>query len=89
MADFSSNSIGDEGAIAISTALESNTSLTELDLSSWDGTQIGTAGAQAIAKMLRVNRSLNSVDLWNNNIPDEGKQQLRDAVQGRTTRLEF
>ena len=46
-------------------------------------------GAQAIAKMLVVNRSLNSVDLSYNQIPDEGKQQLRDAVKGKNTTLQL
>ena len=55
-ANLAENQIGNEGAIAISAALESNISLVELDLSgNGYSTMIGTAGAQAIAKMLVVN----------------------------------
>ena len=38
---------------------------------------------------LEFNRSLNSVDLRFNQIPDEGKQQLRDAVKGKNTTLQL
>ena len=38
---------------------------------------------------LEFNRALNSVDLSLNLIPDEGKQQLRDAVKGKSIRLEL
>ena len=36
-----------------------------------------------------INRALNSVDLRLNQIPDEGKQQLRDAVEGKNTTLQL
>ena len=89
-ANLAENEIGDEGAIAICAALESNTSLTRLDLRGRvSGTMIGTAGAQAIAKMLVVNRSLNSVDLTWNDIPDKGKQLLRGAVGDRNITLQL
>ena len=89
-ANLGMNNIGDEGAIAISAALESNNMLTETDLTARQGSvKIGPAGAQAIAKMLAVNRALNSVDLRFNQIPGEGKQQLRDAVKGKNTSLQM
>merc|ERR1711908_68463 len=81
-ADFSANSIGDEGTAALSDALKANSTLETLEL--WTN-KIGAAGAQSLADMLQVNRSLNSVDLRFNPIPDEGKQQLRDAVKGKNT----
>ena len=64
------NGIGDEGAIAISEALKTNSTLTELGLGSYNDwtNKIGPAGAQALADMLEVNRSLNSINLLNNNL---------------------
>ena len=51
------NNIGDEGAIAISTALKNNNTLTEIDLNGLHyAVKIGNAGAQAIAKMMHVGR---------------------------------
>ena len=46
-------------------------------------------GIQAIAEALKVNRALNSVDLRWNEIPDEDKQLLRDAVGGRNIALQL
>ena len=70
--------------------MESNTTLEDLSLKSYDGgTQITAAGAQAIAKMLVVNRALKSVDLRSNSIPDEAKQHLRDAVGDRSITLQL
>ena len=83
-ANFSANSIGDEGTAALSDALKTNSTLETLDLRS---NEIGAAGAQSLANMLQFNRSLNSVDLTCNSIPDEGKQQLRDAVKGKSITL--
>ena len=59
-------------------------SLTELDLSR---KRIGAHGAMVIAPLLEFSRSLNSVDLRGNEIPDAGKQQLRDAVKGKNITL--
>ena len=80
-ANLDYNDIGDEGAIAISTALESNTTLEDLSLKSYDGgTQITAAGAQAIAKMLVVNRALTSLDLERNQIGAGGAQAIAVAL---------
>ena len=85
-ADFSGNRIGDEGTAALSDALKSNSTLEELKLVV---SGIGAAGAQSLANMLQFNRALNSVDLNYNEIPDEGKQQLRDAVKGKNITLQL
>ena len=85
-ADFSFNSIGDEGTAALSDALKTNSTLETLELRNAD---VGAAGAQSLAGMLQVNRALNSVDLSHNGIPDAGKQQLRDAVKGKNIKLEL
>ena len=47
------------------------------------------SGIQALAGALKVHRALNSVDLRSNNIPDEGKQQLRDTAQGKNITLQL
>ena len=55
-ANLAENRIGDEGAVAISAALENNNTLTELNLQAkFDGVKISATGAQAIANMLAVN----------------------------------
>ena len=61
-------------------------SLEELDLSD-EG--IGAHGAMVIAPLLEFSRSLTSVNLKYNFFPDEGKQQLRDAVKGKKITLEL
>merc|ERR1712100_902912 len=38
---------------------------------------------------LEFNRALNSVDLRENSIPDEGKQQLRNAVREKSITLQL
>ena len=60
--------------------------LVELDLKQKD---IGACGAMVVAHLLEFSRALNSVDLRFNQIPDEGKQQLRDAVKGKNTTLQL
>ena len=89
-ANLDHNDIGDEGAIAISAALESNTTLEDLSLKAkMNGTKITVVGAQAIAKMLVVNRALKSVDLRYNSIPDGGCQQLSAAVGNKSITLQL
>ena len=56
----SDNNIGDEGATAIAKALETNTTLSELDLYH---NNIGDEGATAIAKALETNTTLSKLDL--------------------------
>ena len=46
-----------------------------------------SSGIVALAKALEVNRALNSVDLRDNRIKNAGKQQLRDAVKGKSITL--
>jgi len=48
------------------------------------GCVIGDDGAVALAEALRSNTSLTKLDLdLHNNIGEQGKQLLRDAVAGR------
>ena len=80
-ADFSANSIGDEGTEALSEALKSNSTLETLELRN---NEVGAAGAQSLAGMLQVNRALTVLDVRGNFFGDAGKEQLRDAVKGRS-----
>ena len=66
-ANLDYNSIGDEGAAALSDALKSNSTLEELKL---HNNEIGAAGAQSLAGMLQVNRALTSVNLLKNDLGD-------------------
>ena len=81
-ANLAKNDIGDEGTIAISAALENNTTLTELNLSARVSgrniKRISATGVQAIAKMLAVNRALKSANLADNDIGDEGAIAIRE-----------
>ena len=54
--------------------------LTELDLSH---NGIDDAGAEALASALRVNGVLTTLDLRANDLGDEAKGVIRDAVSGR------
>ena len=82
-ANLDYNNIGDEGAIAISAVLESNTTLEHLSLKPCsDGTKITAVGAQAIAKMLVVNRALKTLNLSNNDIGGEFGYVKKDKLQG-------
>ena len=49
----------------------------------------GTLELELERDVPNINRALNSVDLRLNQIPDEGKQQLRDAVEGKNTTLQL
>ena len=90
-ADLSSNKIGVDGIRALCDALETNNSLESLTIQNpYNGdTKIDAAGAQLIADMLAVNRALNFVDLRVNDILEEGKQQLRDAVSDKNITLQL
>ena len=70
------------GSIAISKALEINTSLTTLDLSR---NQIGKEGAIAISKALEKNTSLTTLDLWNNQIGKEEAIAISKALEINTS----
>ena len=76
-ADFSANSIGDEGTAALSDALKTNSTLETLDLRS---NEVGAAGAQSLAGMLQVNRALTSLDLSHNGIGAGGAKAIADSL---------
>ena len=81
-ANLGLNDIGDEGVIAISEALKTNSTLTELGLDSWSRStnKIGPAGAQALADMLKVNRPLTALNLRYNDIGVEGGKAIAEVL---------
>ena len=79
--ELQSNSIKDEGAIAIGESLKTNSTLEELDLGN---NGIGPAGGQAIGVGLQAGTAvLTALNLQNNILDDAAKQSVRDAVAGR------
>ena len=72
--------IGEEGAARIRGGLERNEVLTTLDLG---GGYVRAECAAAIAEALRGNAVLKSINLEYNNLGDEGKGAIWDAVSGR------
>ena len=74
--------IGLEGAIVLTKALETNTSITEINLS---GNKIGPEGAIAIAKALEVNTSITEIHFDNNNIGSEGAITLAKVLETNTS----
>ena len=84
-ADLGGNDIGDEGVIAISEALKTNSTLTELGLgsSSRSTNKIGPAGAQALADMLQVSSALKVLDLADNDIGKAGAAALAAVLPKR------
>jgi len=74
--------IGDEGALALTTALISNKTLTELDLSKNEITDIG---ARAIARLLIMNQTIIHLDLGENDIKEEGAKAIAKALKKNRT----
>ena len=72
---LSSHGLTAAHASAIAKALETNTTLSKLDLY---GNNIGGEGATAIAKALETNTTLSELYLGNNNIGDEAETVLRN-----------
>ena len=75
--DLYGNRIGDAGAMALATALQTNTSLKALDLRL---NKIGDAGAKDLATALHTNTSLTTLDLHGNIIRDAGAKDLATAL---------
>ena len=90
-ANLGLNDIGDEGVIAISEALKTNSTLTELMLESrYDlKNKIGPAGAQALADMLKVNSALKELDIRENGVVAKSRagKAIRGAWQGKDADL--
>ena len=70
--------ICDESAEALASMLQSNNTLTSLDLSR---NKIGAEGAKALASMLQSNNTLTTLDLYFNKIGAEGAEALASKLQ--------
>jgi hypothetical protein len=84
--NLSGKQIGDAGAQALATALETNSSLSTLWL---NNNQIGAEGAQDLATALQTNKTLTGLDLWNNQIGDAGAQALSSALHTNSSLREL
>ncbi|KAF9347385.1 hypothetical protein BGX26_001141 [Mortierella sp. AD094] len=78
----SHNKIGDKGALALSEALKTNTTLISLDLS-WNHTK--DKGVQELSKALATNTTLTSLGLSSNKIEYVGALALSQALKLNTT----
>ncbi|KAF9956198.1 hypothetical protein BGZ72_002950, partial [Mortierella alpina] len=76
--DLSKFRIGDDGALALSKTLTTNTTLTTLDLR---GNNIGNDGALALSEALKTNSTLSSLNLQYNSIGENGAQALAKALK--------
>jgi len=76
------NYIGEKGGTAIATAIEKNSTLTQLDLS---GNNIGDLGVDAIAKSIAKNSALTSLHLGYNLISDEGGKSIAYIIENNST----
>ena len=90
--DLSSNSISTTGGAAIISSLETNNSLINLNLSSYEGLSrntLGPNGVKALRFVLRVNRYLAILSLAGNFIGDIGVGYLCEGLEGNTTLIEL
>ncbi|KAI8597484.1 hypothetical protein EDD21DRAFT_407566 [Dissophora ornata] len=76
------NSIGNEGALALSEALKTNITLITLNL--WRNS-IEKEGALALSEALKTNTTLTTLNLWSNSIKKEGALALSEALKTNTT----
>ncbi|KFH71450.1 hypothetical protein MVEG_01749 [Podila verticillata NRRL 6337] len=72
------NSIGSSGALALSKALTTNSTLTILNLA---GNSIGDNGAWVLSEAFYINSTLIILHLENNRIGDNGTQLLLEVSQ--------
>jgi NLR family CARD domain-containing protein 3 len=79
--DLDDNGIGDDGSVAIASALKENNTLAKLFL---NGNSIDLAGATALAETIRVSTSLRHLDLRRNAIGNDGALAIADALKSNT-----
>ncbi|KAG0196550.1 hypothetical protein BGX28_009996, partial [Mortierella sp. GBA30] len=80
--DLSSNSIGENGAIALSEALKTNSTLTTLHLKR---NSIGDNGAVALSEALNTNSTVTTLNLSYNSIGDNGAVALSETLKTNST----
>ena len=83
---FSCNNLSDDGAIAFSECLKTNTSLIELNLS---GNVIKCKGARAISETLMVNNTLQKLNISYNNLFNDGGIAFCECLNTNTTLIEL
>ena len=76
------NSIGDDGAVLLSSAIKENRALTHLSVA---GSRINYVGATALSQALNVNTGLRTFSLLNNNIGIEGTRAFSRLLVGNRT----
>eukprot|EP00900_Chrysochromulina_parva_P005144 jgi/Chrpa1/14630/Chrysochromulina_OHIO_Genome00026421-RA len=81
--DLSSNDLKDEGVCAVCEAIQSNKE-TKLASLNFKNNGIGPGGANAVAAMVAVTGALTKMDLTYNNLEEEGKTSIRNAVRGKS-----
>ena len=74
--------IGDAAAAVLATTLETNTTLTNLNLS---GNNVGPSGAESLATALKTNTSLSNLNFSGNNLGPAGAESLATALKTNTT----
>ena len=74
--------IDDAAAAVLAAVLETNTTLTNLDL---QGNNIGPTGAESLSTALKTNTTLTHLDLSSNNIGPGGAVSLATALKTNTT----
>ena len=84
--NISRNEISDDGAIAFSECLKTNTTLIELDMS-WNN--ITCKGACAIAEAIQVNTALQKLNISRNEISDNGAIAFSECLKTNTTLIEL
>ena len=80
-ADLQEEGIGDAAAPVLAAVLETNTTLTNLNLSDND---LGPAGAESLATALKTNTTLTNLDLSVNNLGPAGAESLATALKTNT-----
>jgi len=81
--DLERNSVGDNGALALSEALKTNSTPTTLNLMrNW----IGDNGAQGLSEALKMtNSTLTTLNLRHNLMEDHGAQALSEVLKTNST----
>ena len=90
--DLSSNSISTAGGTALISSLETNNSLLNLNLSSYEGLSRNTLGPNGIKPLryvLKINRYLAILSLVGNFIGDTGVGYICEGLEGNTTLMEL
>jgi Ran GTPase-activating protein (RanGAP) involved in mRNA processing and transport len=90
--DLSSNSISTAGGTALISSLETNNSLLNLNLSSYEGLSRNTLGPNGIKPLryvLKINRYLAILSLAGNFIGDKGVGYICEGLEGNTTLMEL